>query len=68
MQFGLVNAGKVIQKLEKDFSEQEKKQIEKTIEEMIVNSINKILIDNNLNLNEIKSIRNWCTTEKIKME
>ncbi len=56
MLFGLVEEDKIILKKEKDFSEQEKKNIEKTIEEAIIVYIHEILKQEKIDLSEISKI------------
>ena len=53
---GLVKKDRIVAKKEKDFSEQEKKDIEKTIEEAVVAYIHEILKQEKIDLSEISKI------------
>ena len=53
---GIIKEGKVIDKKEKEFYEAERKNIEEVIENTIVDSINEILMEMRLRLNEIELI------------
>ena len=53
---GLVENDKIINKKEKSFLEDERKDIKKTIENSIISFIEEILNDENLNLDDIELI------------
>lgn len=53
---GLVENDKIINKKEKSFLEDERKDIKKTIEDSIINFIEEILNDENLKLDDIELI------------
>lgn len=61
LQFGLIDNGKVILKKEKDFLENEKQNIERTIEENFIKYIEEILNEEKITLKEIEKIRDCCT-------
>ena len=53
---GLIEEGEILNKKEKDFSEEERNNIKEVIENVIVNSINDILIEEKMKLSEIELI------------
>lgn len=60
LQYGLVDKGKIIEKAEKNFIDEDRKNIEKTIENLIVKYINELLDISNLDIEEIESIGIAC--------
>lgn len=60
LQYGLVDKGKIIEKAEKNFIDEDRKNIEKAIENLIVKYINELLDISNLDIEEIESIGIAC--------
>lgn len=65
--FGLVQEGKILSKMEKNFFEEDKKNIKNVISDTITKYIQAVLDTAKVKLNKIEVIRNCSASELLKM-